>query len=224
VGQRQIFVRFIGCDMACRYCDTRLGNISTCRAQLSGDSVSYEELPATMPADQLTVLCGRLLVPGPSRPTISLTGGEPLLHREFLRDWLPAVKKFFSVYLETNGIHDQALLTLGELIDVISMDFKLPSATGLRPFWEEHGRFLAASKGRTLFAKVVVTADTAERDVLRAARILADFDNAAPFVIQPATGMLAPGPDLIIRLQNAALGLLADVRVIPQVHPLLKLP
>jgi hypothetical protein len=113
---------------------------------------------------------------------------------------------------------------LGPLVDVVSMDLKLPSATGLEPFWDLHERFLLALRGMSFYAKAVVTGGTSQEDVLRAARLLADFDRTATLVIQPATGTFAPEADMLIRFQNAALGVLGDVRVIPQVHPSLKLP
>lgn len=225
VGQRQIFVRLIGCDIACRYCDTRQHDVSDSTVQLSFSSFAREHLSSSLSAEQLTVLCRRLVVPGPSRPCISLTGGEPLLQSAFLREWLSGLGQSFQIYLETNGIHDGAMAEVSEFVDVVSMDFKLPSATGLKPFWKEHERFLSASAGsRALFGKAVVTSDTTEEDLLQAATLLADFDRERTFVIQPASGVLAPAADQLMNFQNAALDRLSDVRVIPQLHPLLNVP
>jgi 7-carboxy-7-deazaguanine synthase len=231
IGQRHIFVRFIGCDIRCRYCDTRAAqdangrrDADSCRAQKSAGSFEHERVPAAFSPRRLTEICTRLIVPGPSRPTISLTGGEPLMHHAFLAAWLPEVRSRFNIYLETNGLRYQALKGLREMIDVVSMDFKLPSATGLRPFWDEHRLFLDAAGGGTLFAKAVVTADTVRQDILTSARIIAEHHASAPFILQPATGLLAPEPALLIEFQHAALGVLEDVRVIPQVHKMLQVP
>ncbi len=230
-GQRHIFVRFIGCDIACRYCDTPSavscgsGPIErACRAQKSAASFDYEQIPRRLSPQELTRFCRRLTVPGPSRPTVSLTGGEPLLHHAFLAAWLPEIKNTYTIYLETNGIHEQAMTSLQNMVDVVSMDFKLPSASGLRPFWDEHKRFLAAARGTTLFVKAVVTADTSKDDVLTSASLIAAYDSTVPLIIQPAGGPLRPAPLLLIEFQNAALGLLQDVRVIPQSHKMLKVP
>jgi 7-carboxy-7-deazaguanine synthase len=232
IGQRHIFVRFTGCDIRCRYCDTPAAaqgaggrpSAGACRAQKSAGSFAYERVPAALSPRRLTELCARLIIPGPSRPTISLTGGEPLLHHDFLSAWLPEVRSRFTIYLETNGLRYQALEALQEMIDVVSMDFKLPSATGLRPFWDEHRRFLAAAGGRTVFVKAVVTADTALQDILTSVQIIAEHHISAPFIIQPVTGPFAPVPELLIEFQNAALGVLRDVRVIPQAHKILQVP
>ncbi len=229
IGQRHIFVRFIGCDILCEYCDTPAAGQSVldkkpCRVQRSPGSFAYEEVPGDLSAAQLSSFCSRLAVPGPGRSIISLTGGEPLLQQEFLNEWLPEVVSLFDVYLETNGLHDQAMRRLASLINTVSMDFKLPSATGLRPFWDEHRRFLAAAAGRRLFVKAVVTSGTALDDIMKAVGMIADFDASLTFVIQPSSGPKAPDPEMLVRFQNAALGVIRDVRVIPQAHRILQVP
>jgi len=233
VGQRHIFVRFKGCDIRCRYCDTPAaasqGNTisaadNACRVQLSASSLSREQVACFLSTEQLTEYCSRLVIPGPSLPILSLTGGEPLIHREFLLHWLPVLRGRFAIYLETNGIRHEDMGALRALVDIISMDFKLPSATGLKPFWEEHRQFLMAAAGRSLFVKAVVTGDTVRDDILVSARIIAESDGSIPLILQPASGPLAPGPALLVEFQNSALSLLQDVRVIPQAHKILSLP
>jgi organic radical activating enzyme len=232
VGERHIFVRFQGCDLLCCFCDTPAskpaGDASepeSCKVQSSsGSSAAYERVPNPVSAGRLSELCARLVIPGPSRPTISLTGGEPLLQHEFLAEWLPQAKKRHRIYLETNGIHDQAMKALSGLIDVVSMDFKLPSATGLRPFWEEHRRFLFAVGEAALFVKAVVTPDTTLEDVLASARLIAGRDASIPLILQPSSGAPAPDAKMLIDFQDAALGIIAEVRVIPQTHRILNVP
>lgn len=232
IGERHIFVRFAGCDIKCRYCDTPSSAqidpdnspLKSCRIQSASDMQVYEQIPNPVSAADLTAICKRFVVPGPSHPTLSLTGGEPLLHCSFLAQWLPTVRNTFKIYLETNGIHPNAMLDLRDMVDVVSMDFKLPSATGLRPFWDEHKQFLSAARGKPLFVKSVVTGDTLRTDIVTAARILAGFNQSITFVLQPAGGQYAPNTAMVIEFQRIALESLEDVRVIPQVHKVLDLP
>jgi organic radical activating enzyme len=113
---------------------------------------------------------------------------------------------------------------LSGLMDIVSMDMKLPSATGERPRWDEHRKFVSAAAVTGLFVKIVVTRSTTDDDVNVAARILAEYDRRLPFIIQPAGGSFAPVPLDLVRFQHLALSVLEDVRVIPQLHKVLGMP
>jgi organic radical activating enzyme len=139
-------------------------------------------------------------------------------------EWLPQVQSQFRLYLETNGIHAEAMKSIRDLVDVVSMDFKLPSATGLRSFWEEHKQFLSAARGKQLFVKVVVTRDTILEDITASASLIAEFEKSIPLIIQPAGGSFAPDAAKMMQFQNAALRVIPDVRVIPQAHKILRVP
>lgn len=232
IGERHIFVRFFGCDIGCRFCDTpaalsiqHAGTVSTCSVHMPARP-DHDRLSISNPVagDDLTIHCDRLIIHGPSKPILSLTGGEPLLQADFLRSWLPGLRGRYRIYLETSGVHDAALRSVQGLVDVVSMDFKLPSSTGLRPYWEEHKRCLTASRGSDLFVKAVVTNDTLLGDVITSARILAGQDRIIPFILQPSVDLITSNPSKLAHFQDAALGLLSDVRVIPQIHKILNVP
>jgi len=235
IGQRHIFIRFQGCDINCAYCDTpaarslELGEAVVSEPYCSAQTkpllrADQQQVRNPVSADDLSALCARLIIPGPSHQVLSLTGGEPLLQSDFLVEWLPKVKGSYLVYLETNGIHARAMKTVYDLVDVVSMDFKLPSATGLRPFWKEHEKFLAVCKGKDVFVKAVVTKDTSKEDVQTSARIIAGDDISIPLILQPAGGDFSPDAAMLLELQNEALQVIADVRVIPQIHAILGVP
>jgi len=231
-GQRHIFVRFIGCDLRCVYCDTPEavkdvaggGPQRSCKAQASTGSFERERVANPVDTSALTSLCSRLVVPGPSRPVVSLTGGEPLLHHAFLKEWLVSARSLFNIYLETSGIHHGAMRGLAGLVDVVSMDVKLPSSTGEHPRWDEHRMFLLAAAGALLFVKAVVTRATLDADISSAVHLLAQHDRRITFVLQPAGGVYAPDPNVLLRFQHQALAQLEDVRVIPQIHKVLGMP
>ncbi len=233
IGERHIFVRFQGCDMNCCFCDTPasitdvddLVGQTFCSIQTSREfSDAHVLIPNPISASRLTELCSRLVVPGPGRPILSITGGEPLLQQEFLFYWLPQARKDFRIYLETNGIQVDALKKIRNAVDVVSMDIKLPSATGLRAFWDEHRRFLHAAAETNIFVKAVVTRVTDTEDILISARLIADINKSIPFVLQPASGNLKPNPQMLVEFQDAALSIIEDVRVIPQAHKILDVP
>ncbi len=231
VGQRQVFVRFQGCDLRCAYCDTpetaKLPGgdaASPCKAQIFTGSFEREEVPNPIPASLLSELCSRLHVPGPAKTVVSLTGGEPLLQREFLRRWLPGIGQTCRIYLETSGIHHDAMRELASHIDVVSMDVKLPSATGQPGRWDEHRRFLEATNDTDVFLKAVVTRNTVADDVIRAAHLIAERDSLLTLILQPASGSFAPRTEDLLLFQAIALGVIGDVRIIPQVHKMLLLP
>ncbi len=229
IGQRQIFVRFIGCDLRCSYCDTpdavktADGSGRPCRAQRSTQSFDRESVANPLSCADLALLCERLIVQGPARTVISLTGGEPLLQGDFLADWLPVARHKYRIFLETNGVGHEVMRELAALIDVVSMDIKLPSATGQPARWEDHRKFLNAARGKELFVKAVVTKDTAPGDLQAAFSLVAEH-GPVPFIIQPACGEYGPSAEFLIRLQNEGLGILADVRIVPQVHKILLVP
>ena len=85
---------------------------------------------------------------------MSLTGGEPLLQKDFLKGLLSLFKESRMIsYLETNGILYKELQSIIDDIDIIAMDFKLPSSTKCRSFWDEHKRFLEVALRKEVFIK-----------------------------------------------------------------------
>lgn len=209
VGERHLFVRLAGCNLGCAYCDQ-----PEARRPEGGRAVSARALARQV---------GRALREAPHE-ALALTGGEPLLQAAFLRAFLEELRSAGGlprVYLETNGTLWRELEEVLELVEVIAMDLKLPSATGLPPRWEEHRRFLERARRREVFLKAVVTAALDERDLLTAAQLVAEQDPGLPLVIQPVLPL--PG-ERLLRWQRLCRAHLRTVRVIPQVHPLLGLP
>ena len=159
--------------------------------------------------------------------SISITGGEPLQHLRSLNGLIPLLKPRFSLYLETDGILYDALAVVADEFDWIGMDMKLPSATGLQPYWEEHQKFLAiaARSQSQVFVKLVVSQKTPDSEIQQAIDIIAAEDPSLLLVIQPVTpyGIVRhpPTPEQILRWQGLAKQSLKNVRVIPQTHKIM---
>jgi len=155
MGEQQIFVRFFGCNLKCRYCDTVMHRY-----------VEYEPegLLEEVKRYQRTT------------DVISYTGGEPLLHKDFLKAMLPLAHRCnFRNYLETNGTLPGALSEVIEYVNVIAMDMKLPSSTGLEPQWGVHREFLKIALKKDVFIKVILCESTVDEDMREVISIIRNF-------------------------------------------------
>ncbi|MCF0226051.1 MAG: 7-carboxy-7-deazaguanine synthase QueE [Methanobrevibacter sp.] len=107
VGQRQIFVRFAGCNLDCSYCDTYKS-----KSEKSGKLMTTEEV-----INQINKL------KTPDCKTVSFTGGEPSLYPEFISEVSKNLD--LDVLLETNGTLPDNIDKIDNL-DIVSLDIKLP--------------------------------------------------------------------------------------------------
>jgi organic radical activating enzyme len=160
-----------------------------------------------------------------------LTGGEPLVHPEFLRELAPELKRQGRrVHLETAGVHAAALEGLVEHLDHVSADVKLASTMEEGDFLGAHEKFYrrCVSAGADLCVKCVVTEGLTDGEFDAAIELVARSAPAALFVVQPVTPMRLEqtpvAPAHLQRLADRARARLARVRVIPQVHRLLGMP
>jgi organic radical activating enzyme len=201
LGQEQCFIRFYGCNLNCGFCDTKL--------------YSFKEYNCDELGDAVKEVIGQSGI-----KTISLTGGEPLLERNFLLEFLPKLKKEgFRIYLESNGVLYNELFDLIDNIDIISMDIKLPSSTKDRPFWREHEEFLKVAKPKDLFVKLVICLETTLDDLKQAVNLVSKIDPKMTFILQPNSGQLGVGlATKMNEFKKYAKEYLLDVRAIPQIH------
>ncbi len=209
-GVKQVFVRFYGCNMHCIWCDTPYA---------IGD------------ADGRYVVCSpeelfdRIYHLGQDCHSVSLTGGEPLAQTEFIKDFLPLLKKAgLKIYLETNGIFYRELKEIIDAVDIIAMDIKLPSSTKCRAYWQEHEEFLKVAVGRDVFIKTVVSSDTSQEDILKAAQVVSRVNRGVTFILQPNFFEMKNGViQKCMGFFDDCRPHLNDVRVLPQVHKFMKL-
>ncbi len=125
-----------------------------------------------------------------------------------------------KVMLETNGTLPDRLAEIIDLVDIISMDIKLPQMTEAN-LWAVHRDFLNIAKEKDVYVKLVVTGDIVMEDFQRAIDLVAEINPDILLILQPVTpvnDMIPVEPGTMLELQQIALEKLRDVRVIPQTH------
>ena len=211
IGERQIFVRFAGCNLNCNYCDT-----NDSKSAKSGKLMTPQQV-----SDEIN----KLLTP--DCKTISFTGGEPSLYPDFISE----VSKDFDlkIMLETNGTLPDNIDLIDKL-DIVSLDIKLP----------EHfdGEFdesiflneikslnLLMAKCINVYCKVVILPSTKIKSFKGVVEKL--FENISnksnlKIIIQPSSP-LEDWEDINFRLFNFSeiVGQYFEVSTIPQIHKIL---
>jgi organic radical activating enzyme len=207
VGQRMTFVRFLGCNLSCNYCD-----VPEC--QKFEGSFYYQKKRFSNPVEV------KLIIDKISEDVVSLTGGEPLLQPLFLLELCEELKKNGkTIYLETNGTLPGAFEMVAKHIDIVALDFKIPTATGRPGMWKKHEEMLRLASGKEVFIKMVINENFIPRELDTVLSIIEKIGRNIPLVIQPVFGRKIPN---LLEIQKKALQRLYDVRIIPQMHKYLK--
>jgi organic radical activating enzyme len=222
VGTPMLFIRFGGCQAACERCDT-----PRARTQLSQFTIHGPNPKAIANPVKVADLTTHVVPLMRGLPFLAITGGEPLEQPGFLSLLLTRLSETGKrVLLETRGHHHRELAEVMPRVDVIAVDVKLPSFSGRPLPVEETRNFLKLAKQKTCYVKAVVGPDTSEREVMEAARLVAEVGGHIPFVVQPRNDEKPPPPgesERLLVLTAQLTTLLADVRLIPQVHRYLSL-
>ena len=203
IGANQLFIRFSGCNLKCAYCDTEHELEATCYTPLS--------LQAELSKYDFSKI-----------HSISLTGGEPLLHSSFLEDFLPQCES--KIYLETNGTLLEPLAQIARYIDIASIDIKLNSVSNQGNLFITHDKFIEMSKNNNIetFVKVVFDDNIEQEEIETTCKICKD--HGVLLVLQPMMlgNKLSISGDNIQKIYNKFLNLYSNVRVIPQTHKFLQ--
>jgi len=165
LGERQLFVRFFGCNLSCSFCDTKLTRFMEYEPrELLEEIKLYKNVTSW----------------------VAFTGGEPLLQKDFLREILPLTREEgYKNYLETNGTLPGELEEVIDFLDIVAMDIKLPSSTGMGNLWKLQRRFLEVASRKEVFLKAVICQSTEERDLKDALNLIKEVNSAAVLVLQP---------------------------------------
>ena len=165
LGEKQIFVRFFGCNLSCKFCDTKLLHFLEYEPQELFDELKlYQD----------------------DYHSISFTGGEPLLQKDFLKEILQLTAKGgYKNYLETNGTLPGELEAVIDYLDFVAMDLKLPSSAEMGNLWGFHRKFLKIASKKEVFLKAIICASTKEEDLREALNLIKELNRSAILVLQP---------------------------------------
>ncbi len=236
VGTRQIFIRFAFCDLRCHFCDSAhtWNAPSTCKIERTPGLRDFEVHSNPVPLPILLEWVERQNLPS-LHDSISLTGGEPLLHAPFLAEFLPQVRSLTNlpIYLETGGHRPEQLALILPYLDSVGMDLKLPSVSG-ESYWQKHAQCLKLSHDSRLnvFVKIIISQNTDSTELERSALLVADVSPDIPIFLQPVTPLaesqeltkmpiLAPSPEQVLKWQALMKKFVKHVRVVPQTHKML---
>ena len=208
IGRRQTFIRFLGCNLSCNYCDTpetqKMDGPFLHKKVVYSNPVAVEQVIALIEEKE-----------------VSVTGGEPLLQIEFFEFLLQELKKKdICVYLDTNGTLPKLLARVIDLIDCVALDFKIPTATGRPKLWTEHEDCLSIAREKDVFVKMVINENVLPAEIDTACAIIKRVDENIPLIIQPVFDCII---NSILEIQKKALEQLPNVRIIPQMHKYLGL-
>ena len=213
IGQRQIFVRFAGCNLNCAYCDTK-------------NSISKDDCILMTPSEVASKIESILT---PDCQTISFTGGEPSLYPDFINEVSRLTN--LDIMLETNGTLPDNIDLIDNL-DMVSLDIKL----------KEHfeGDFkediflneikslnLLIEKSINVYCKVVIlpqlNLESFEEVIKKIDEEIIDKNNVQ-IIIQPSSP-LNDWENLSSRLFefSEAAGKYFEVSTIPQIHKILNI-
>lgn len=199
LGERQIFVRFFGCNLSCRFCDTKLSGF-------------FEYDPQE--------LFEEIILYNDDFHSISFTGGEPLLQKDFLKEVLMLTKRNgYQNYLETNGTLSGELEDTIDYVDIVAMDIKLPTSTGMGNLWGLHRRFLKIASQKEVFLKAVICETTKDEDLSQGLSLIKEINSSAVLVLQPNSfdnqEALA---EKLENFKNICINEKVTACIIPQIH------
>lgn len=225
-GQAQVFLRLSHCNLDCSYCDTDFAVSEECLVYADAFGKSRKLYPNPLTIERVHSLLEEQKA---HSSILVLTGGEPLICVDFMERLLPLLKaEGWSILLETNGTLADNFNRVSQWIDVLDMDIKLPSTGNQAPAWSEHQAFFEnIPAGLNAYLKLVISSNTHEADLEKAAEMLRVLSPKRIVFLQPESKEMVTNPtglsERLLVAQQLLVKMLPDwdIRILPQLHKVL---
>jgi 7-carboxy-7-deazaguanine synthase len=214
VGKKTLFIRFSGCHLKCRWCDTKYA--------LPLDSGTEYQI------DEIEDLIIRELQPFTYK--VNFTGGEPLLQTDAVIKLANFIKKQTNLktYIESSCFDSELFSKVLPYIDICKIEFKTDDSKVVED--EEYDNLilneikcleLAVKTNKATYIKIVVTNSTNLESfknlVYNISKKIKPSDILG-FIIQPSFGIDQPTVNKLLDTYDIVQPMFPEVRIIPQLH------
>ncbi|MFZ0628986.1 MAG: 7-carboxy-7-deazaguanine synthase QueE [Nitrososphaeraceae archaeon] len=214
VGKKTLFIRFSGCHLKCRWCDTKYA--------LPLDSGTDYQI------DEIKDLIIKELRPFTYK--VNFTGGEPLLQTEAVIELADFVKKQTNVetYLESSCFDSELFSKVLPYIDICKIEFKTDDSKVVED--EEYDNLilneikcleLAVESNKATYIKIVVTNSTNLESFKNLVYNISEKikpSDILGLIIQPSFGIDQPTVNKLLDTYDIVQPMFPEVRIIPQLH------
>lgn len=214
VGKKTLFIRFSGCHLKCRWCDTKYA--------LPLDSGTEYQI------DEIEDLIIRELQPFTYK--VNFTGGEPLLQTDAVIKLADFIKKQTNLktYIESSCFDSELFSKVLPYIDICKIEFKTDDSKVVENevydsliLNEIKCLELAVESNKTTYIKIVVTNSTNLESfknlVYNISKKIRPSDIVG-FIIQPSRGVDQPTVNKLLDTYDIVQSMFPEVRIIPQLH------
>ena len=214
VGKKTLFIRFSGCHLKCRWCDTKYA--------LPLDSGTEYQM------DEIEDLIIRELQPFTYK--VNFTGGEPLLQTDAVIKLADFIKKQTNLktYIESSCFDSELFSKVLPYIDICKIEFKTDDSKVVENevydsllLNEIKCLELAVESNKTTYIKIVVTNSTNLESfknlVYNISKKIKPSDILG-FIIQPSHGVDQPTVNKLLDTYDIVQPMFPEVRIIPQLH------
>lgn len=214
VGKKTLFIRFSGCHLKCRWCDTQYA--------LPLDSGTEYQI------DEIEDLIIRELQPFTYK--VNFTGGEPLLQTDAVIKLADFIKKQTNLktYIESSCFDSELFSKVLPYMDICKIEFKTDDSKVVEN--EVYDSLLsneikclelAVESNKTTYIKIVVTNSTNLESfknlVYNISKKIRPSDIVG-FIIQPSHGVDQPTVNKLLDTYDIVQPMFPEVRIIPQLH------